>query len=191
VEARSPQRGGEGRAFGAGHPFGRPGPERAEDARRADLELVPRDEHARSTPPAAAARTRRCAAAATAARGADHRRRRRDDGGRRRDGRSGGFAECAEDTRGDAVRDGGAQSSAPRAGGRQAATGHAAGGQRRRQQSDEPGSLEPVRSRAATAAADQLRNANEHRAALLERGRHARPGPRARAASGRARAAPA
>ena len=66
----------QGRAVGAGHPFGLARRGGAEDARRADLEQLPRVDDARSA--AAAASSARRAPGADAARG------RRDDGGRRR-----------------------------------------------------------------------------------------------------------
>ena len=59
LEARSPRRSGQRREIRAGHQVGRDGRSRAEDARRRNLELVPRVDDARSAPAAAAHRGRR------------------------------------------------------------------------------------------------------------------------------------
>ncbi len=72
------------------------------------------------------------------------------------------------------------------AGGRQEAAGSAAaGGQRSRRQPGDSGPVEPVRQGARQEPADQLRDANQHRAERRQQGEPARQDQGARAAAGR------
>ncbi len=153
LEARSARPERQRRQVGRGHQVGRQGGERAEDARRADREHVPRIEHARSAPAPAAARPRTAAAAADHARAQGRRdaaRGRQHGRGRHRDGQGRRLARRAEDVRRAAAGDGSAQPPAQGAGRREEARGDAAaGGQRQRQQPQQLRHVVAVRQGAA------------------------------------------
>ena len=157
---------------------------RSQGARGADGELVPRVDDERSAGAVAWDRI--------VVRDPDQAGRRRDGGGRQRDGAGRRLAREARDRPGSAAGDAGAQL-APESAGRDQAPAveprpvGRCGGQRQSQLRH----LDVVRPRAAAAAADQLRDAEERADAGAGRRRYARRDQGAGAPAGRAAQAPA